>query len=160
MTATLRAEFASSSTSIPVGDGVAWIDAASAQIDYFTFYGAIIDEHFPGDVRGAAVLDVGAHKGYFALRCLADGARRVDSYEPASQNLARLQESEATFGGEGEWRVYQSAVGAHAGSIELNLSPGSWGHSIHVPVGGTSVGSETVEMVALSEALRLSLIHI
>ena len=154
-TAVLRAEFArGSSTEIPVGDGVAWIDVESAEIDYFTLYGSLIDGHFPCEVRGAAVLDIGAHKGYFALRCLMSGARRVDSYEPASQNFTRLQQSATSFEGRGEWRVHKSAVGAQAGSVELHLSSGSWGHSVHVPVGGISVGSETVEKIALSSALH------
>lgn len=147
----VKAEFGRNrSTAVPVGSRVAWVDADSADIDYFTLYGAIVDRHFACDVAGAAVLDVGAHKGYFALRCLADGAARVDSYEPASQNLRRLNESASASE---SWNVYGSAVGAHAGSIELHLAPGSWGHSVHVPVGGESVGIETVDMIALSDAL-------
>ena len=83
-TALLRAERDGvDDISVPLGDLVAWVDHASREIDYFTLYGAIIDRHFPADVRDAAVLDVGAHKGYFAVRSFADGATRVDSYEPA-----------------------------------------------------------------------------
>ncbi len=150
--ALVQAEFGRErSTAVPIGDRTAWIDEASADIDYFTLYGAIVDEHFSCDVDGAAVLDIGAHKGYFALRCLADGATRVDSYEPASQNLRRLRESASAS--EEMWNVFGNAVGATAGSVELYLAPGSWGHSVHVPVGGESVGTETVEMVALSDAL-------
>ncbi|MEM7142220.1 MAG: FkbM family methyltransferase [Actinomycetota bacterium] len=135
---------------VPVGDRTAWIDGASDEIDYFTLYGAIVDRHFPCDVAGAAVLDVGAHKGYFALRSFADGAARVDSYEPASQNLSSLRRSAVDAL---DWTVHPAAVGAEAGTVELHLAPGSWGHSVHTPVGGTSVGTETVEMVALSDAL-------
>ncbi len=135
---------------VPIGDGTAWISGASDEVDYFTLYGAIIDGHFPADVQGAAVLDIGAHKGYFALRSFAEGATRVDSYEPASQNLESLRRSAAD---DGRWNVHPVAVGAEAGTVELHLSPGSWGHSVHVPVGGESVGSEEVEMVSLSSAL-------
>ena len=101
--------------------------------------------------RDAAVLDIGAHKGYFALRSLADGATRVDSYEPASQNLRSLRRSADA---RSDWRVFPAAVGAEAGTVSLHLAPGSWGHSVHTPVGGESVGTEVVEMVALSDALR------
>lgn len=150
--ALLRAERGSTEDlAVPLGDLVGWVDPASGEVDYFTLYGALIDRHFPCDVAGAAVLDIGAHKGYFALRSFADGAARVDSYEPASQNLASLRraaDSRAT------WRVFPHAVGAAAGTVSLHLAPGSWGHSVHTPVGGESVGTEEVEMVALSDALR------
>lgn len=136
---------------IPLGDLVAWIDPTSREVDYFTLYGAVIDRHFPCDVAGAAVLDIGAHKGYFALRSFADGATRVDSYEPASQNLASLRRAADV---RSEWKVFPNAVGADAGTVSLHLAPGSWGHSVHTPVGGESVGNEEVEMVALSDALR------
>ena len=52
-----------------------------------------------------------------------------------------------------QWPVHPCAVGAEVGSVELHLAPGSWGHSVHKPVGGESVGTETVDMVALSDAL-------
>ena len=135
---------------VPIGEGTAWIAGDTDEVDYFTLYGALIDRHFPADVSDTAVLDIGAHKGYYALRCFADGARRVDSYEPASQNLESLRRSAATME---NWNLHAAAVGAEAGTIELHLSPGSWGHSVHVPVGGESVGSEVVEMVSLSSAL-------
>ncbi len=135
---------------VPIGALAAHVPAASHRVDYFTLYGAIVDRHFPCDVRGAAVLDIGAHKGYFALRAFADGAERVDSYEPASQNFESLSRS---ADGVGTWAVHRAAVGAEPGSIELHLAPGSWGHSVHVPVGGESVGTETVDMVSLSSAL-------
>lgn len=150
--ALLRAERGSDTDlAVPLGELTAWIDPASGEIDYFTLYGAIIDRHFPCDVGGAAVLDIGAHKGYFALRCFSDGATRVDSYEPASQNLRSLRRSAET---RSEWRVFPNAVGAQDGTVSLHLAPGSWGHSVHTPVGGESVGTEVVEMVALSDALR------
>ena len=136
---------------VPLGDLVAWIDPASREVDYFTLYGAVIDRHFPCDVTGAAVLDIGAHKGYFALRSFADGATRVDSYEPASQNLHSLRRSAEE---RPTWRVFPNAVGAAAGTVSLHLAAGSWGHSVHTPVGGESVGTEVVDMVALSTALR------
>lgn len=136
---------------VPLGGLVAHLAAASVEIDYFTLYGAIVDRHFPCDVEGAAVLDVGAHKGYFAVRSFADGAVQVDSYEPAGQNLTSLRRSAEAHPG---WRVFPHAVGADAGTVTLHLAPGSWGHSVHTPVGGESVGVEEVEMVALSTALR------
>ena len=148
----LRAERGSDvDLAVPIGDLQAWVDPTSRDIDYFTLYGAVIDRHFPCDVDGAAVLDIGAHKGYFAVRSFADGAARVDSYEPASQNLASLNRSAL---GRGEWRVFPNAVGATTGTVTLHLAPGSWGHSVHTPVGGESVGTEVVDMVALTDALR------
>lgn len=139
-----------SDLAIPIGELTAWISASTGRIDYFTLYGSVIDRHFSCDVADAAVLDIGAHKGYFALRSFADGAGRVDSYEPESQNLESLNRSAH---GRSNWRVFPTAVGASAGTVTLHLAPGSWAHSVHTPVGGESVGTETVEMVALSDAL-------
>lgn len=149
--ALLRAELqAGEDVEVPIGDGIALIAGPTDTVDYFTLYGSIIDQLFAADVKDAAVLDIGAHKGYYALRSLAEGAYRVDSYEPASQNLDSLNRSAE---GQTDWYVHPVAVGATAGSVELHLSPGSWGHSVHVPVGGESVGTEQVEMISLSDAL-------
>jgi FkbM family methyltransferase len=135
---------------VPIGSLSGWIAAESGRVDYFTMYGSLIDGHFSADVDGAAVLDIGAHKGYFALRCFAEGATRVHSYEPASQNLESLERSAAEFE---PWRIIPKAVGPEAGSVVLHLAPGSWAHSVHTPVGGESVGTEDVEMLALSDVL-------
>ena len=147
----LRAERrAGTDVAVPVGEGTAWVAAESDEVDYFTLYGALIDRHFSFDSKDVAVLDIGAHKGYTALRSFAEGAYRVDSYEPASQNLVSLRRSSEEID---RWQIRPCAVGADAGTVELHLAVGSWGHSIHVPVGGESVGTEIVEMVALSTAL-------
>lgn len=150
--ALLSAEFANEAdVDVPVGTSTAHLAAPDVWTDYRTIYGALVDRHFDADVAGASVLDIGAHKGYFALRCLSDGAASVDSYEPASPNLASLERSAA---GRSDWTVHGVAVGATAGSVTLHLAPGSWGHSIHTPVGGGATGTEEVEVVALASVLR------
>lgn len=148
----LRAEFGRGrrDVAVPIGSTTAWVLAATDRVDYFTLYGSIMDRHFSSDVDGATVLDVGAHKGYYAMRELAGGAASVHSYEPASQNLEALRRSAADVS---RWKVHPVAVGASSGSVELNLSAGSWGHSIHTPIGGESVRSEHVDVVALSDVL-------
>jgi len=136
---------------VPFGSIDLHLLADTNRIDYFTLYGAIIDRHFDSDVAGAVVLDIGAHKGYFAARAVNDGALRVESYEPASQNLVALMRSAESLP---TWQVHPVAVGAEDGTVTLNLSAGSWGHSIHEPLGGEVTGTEEVELVALSDRLR------
>ena len=46
---------------------------------------------YAGDYRGAFVVDVGAHKGYYGAYALAHGARWVVSYEPETANFALLE---------------------------------------------------------------------
>lgn len=135
---------------VPLGRATLTIARESHWFDYLTMYGALIDRHFDGDYRGVAVLDIGAHKGYFAARVLADGATRVASFEPASQNARHL---ETAAGDVATWEVHREAVGASAGTITLHLATGSWGHSIHAPVGSETQGTEEVALTALSDAL-------
>ena len=149
----IRAEFARGGTdvTIRVGPSEVYVAAATCRIDYYTLYGALIDQHFSWSVADSAVLDIGAHKGYYAARSLAHGAIRVDSYEPGSQNLSYLNRSAERHQ---KWRVQAAAVGAEAGTVDLYLSADSWSHSIHEPQNGSSVGTEQVRLFPLTEALR------
>lgn len=45
------------------------------------------------DYRGAIVLDIGAHKGYFTIYALLNGADKVFSYEPDDLNFKFLEKN-------------------------------------------------------------------
>ena len=149
----LRAEFnwRNADRIVTIGSTDLCFRGDTQRIDYFTLFGALLDRHFDDDVRGAAVLDVGAHKGFYAARALDDGAASVRSYEPASQNYDAL---ESAASNNPNWITTRAAVGAEEGSITLHLSPGSWGHSVHTPLGGVSTGTEVVPLLSLSTELR------
>lgn len=149
----VRAEFSKGRRpiSVPVGPVVVTIAPSTFRIDYLTLYGALIDRHFDEPSTGCSVLDIGAHKGYFAARCLVDGARSVVSYEPEEQNLAFLQASAIECP---NWSIVPAAVATDEGMVELHVSPASWSHSIHVPIGGTVNSTQSVRTLGLSTVLR------
>ena len=67
------------------------------EIDWETLKNTLVDEPYLADYRGAIVLDLGAHKGYYGAYALAHGAASVASYEPEAANVSFLARSAATF---------------------------------------------------------------
>jgi hypothetical protein len=101
----------------------------------------VLEGSYATDYRGAVVLDIGAHKGYFGAYALAHGARAVVSFEPERANVALLEESAASFRTrEADWRVVPVAVGAAAGEAELHVMSASWGHILPTPSPSTRSG--------------------
>ena len=104
--------------------------------------------------RDAIVVDIGAHKGYFGAYALLKGARRVVSYEPASQNFSRLEQSAASFRGSGRrWDVHRAAVTADGRPVELRLSPESWAHRIVPAAGAVASRAEAIDSVAFADVI-------
>ncbi|MGH3078163.1 MAG: FkbM family methyltransferase [Gaiellaceae bacterium] len=116
----------------------------------------VLEGSYATDYRGAVVLDIGAHKGYFGAYALAHGARAVVSFEPERANVALLEESAASFRArEADWRVVPVAVGAAAGEAELHVMSASWGHALHPPdaFAEYEVGTQVVPVAALADVL-------
>jgi FkbM family methyltransferase len=74
----------------------------------------ILGEMSDDEVRGKNVLDLGANAGYFSMRCLVAGARKVVCVEPSPPTFARLHRNlgpapgavlvnAAVFDGVAEW---------------------------------------------------------
>jgi len=103
-------------------------------IDWESLKFVVADHAYRTDHKGAIVLDLGAHKGYYGAYALAHGAHTVISFEPETANLELLDRSAATYGKRGaDWRVRRSAVGAQRGKAALHVMSGSWAHSLHPP---------------------------
>ena len=110
-----------SAYAVPYGRGALYLSHADYEIDWETLKNVLADEPYPTDYRGAIVLDIGAHKGYYGAYALVQGARRVISFEPETENVKHLERSVASFDGRGDsWRVERVAVGAHAAEGELD----------------------------------------
>jgi FkbM family methyltransferase len=133
-----------------LGDIDLEVDVTDNNVDYLTLYGSLVDRLFDADVAHAAVLDVGAHKGYYAARCLYAGAAIVHSYEPAESNFRSLARSAEGTGG---WHVHRCALGDHQGTVRLHLSDQSWGHSLVGLGPGRDAGTEEVDLMSLNTAL-------
>jgi FkbM family methyltransferase len=136
--------------------GPVFIARATLEIDRRQFDYIFDGPHYEIDYDGAAVLDVGAHKGYFAAYALTRGAAEITSFEPESQNFRFLRESAARARRRGaRWQARKEAVGAAAGETDLFVSAESWGHSLMVPAqdGPTEGRRERVQVVALEPLL-------
>jgi FkbM family methyltransferase len=137
--------------------GCVFFGRESLTIDRATFFDVFLEDVYAGDVNGALVIDLGAHKGYFAARALLLGAAEVWSYEPSVQNFTLLERAAESFNANGNrWAVHRAAVGPAGGTAQLHVSGESWAHSL-LPLsqGGTraEVGVEMVEVTALAAIL-------
>jgi FkbM family methyltransferase len=116
----------------------------------------VLDDSYATDYRGAVVLDVGAHKGYYGAYALARGARTVVSFEPERANVELLERSAAWAVAKGaDWRVRPVAIGPAGGEAELHVMGASWGHALHPPAAFAEheVGTQLVPVAALADAL-------
>lgn len=100
---------------------------ADSWADWLVLNEIITGEYEDADFANATVVDVGAHKGYFAAYAFARGATRVISYEPAPKNLSALRTSAS---GDPNWEVIGAAVAPHVGVVSLSLDH-SWTHTTH-----------------------------
>jgi FkbM family methyltransferase len=119
-------------------------------IDWKIFVDVFVDEEYAAPYRGAHVLDVGAHKGYFGAYALANDASFVVSIEPEARNFEALTRSAAQLGS--RWRTRNAAVGATSATGTLLLDRTPWGHSLsHV---ARPAGEQPVTIITLEQALE------
>lgn len=142
----------------PLGRRV-YIRRRTFNSDFEAFRGVFLPRRnaYQGNYRGVAVLDIGAHKGYFGAYALLNGARRVVSYEPEPSNFALLERGARSFRQQGaSWQARASAVAGRSGRAMLHVSGESWTHSLgRLPRDGAArqVGEVGVEVVGIAEAL-------
>jgi len=138
------------------GEGTIYLSDDDFVIDMKSLAFVAVDDAYAGDYRSAVVVDIGAHKGYYAAYALAHGARAAVSYEPEAANFALLERAAATVRAQGgAWQTRQSAVGADPGEGELHVMGASWGHALHPPTEFDKYerGVERVRVEALADVL-------
>ncbi len=140
---------------VRVGPATVFLSDDDYEIDWASFAFVAIDQAYEGDYRDAFVLDLGAHKGYYAAYAFRHGARTVVSYEPESTNASYLEAAATRFLGARTWRTARAAVGAETGEAGLHVMGASWGHAIHPPDAWAEheVGLEHVRVDALTKVL-------
>jgi FkbM family methyltransferase len=141
---------------LPFGHATVYLSRDDYEIDWASFAFVAVDDAYAGDYHGAAVVDIGAHKGYYGAYALAHGARSVVSYEPEAANFALLERAAAGVRARrGEWQTRKCAVGADAGEAEIHVMGASWGHALHPPdeFAVHAVGVERVRIEALGDVL-------
>ncbi len=137
---------------LQLGPTTVYLAHDNYEIDWASLAFVAVDEAYAGDYHGAVVVDIGAHKGYYAAYALFHGARTVVSYEPETANLALLRRAAAR---DDRWQTKRSAVGAERGEAELHVMGASWGHALHPPEAFAKheVGLERVPVDALADVL-------
>jgi FkbM family methyltransferase len=133
------------------------VDCRVARIRFgresFPFDWYVFDEIFIKRIyRGlrfecASVLDLGAHKGYFAVFALSHCATRVVSFEPEAANFRRLA---AAAEGVAGWTVRQEGIAGEAGVRRLRIKE-AWSHKLVLD--GDDGDGVTVPAVALGDVL-------
>jgi FkbM family methyltransferase len=118
-------------------------------VDWKAFVEVLGEQPYADEYSNAAVLDVGAHKGYFGAYALAHGASFVASFEPAAPNFAALSRASARL--RGRWVARNAALGGVAGTQMLQLDTTSWAHSLIEAERPT--GEQRVSVVTLAQAL-------
>jgi FkbM family methyltransferase len=127
-----------------------WFEPSSV-IDGRLLRSIFIRNEYACDFRDRLVLDIGAHKGYFAAYAFLHGARAVVSFEPASANFALLSRSAGSSSW--DWSAERAAIGPVAGTATINISSESWAHSIGDIPSGAVVGNEVVAMLPLADVI-------
>lgn len=98
---------------------------------------------------GWRVLDLGAHKGTFAVRAARRGAARVLAVEPEPRNVALLRRN-VERNAPGVVEVLEGAVAGSAGTGVLRTSDSPTGHVL-APGGDVGAGAVEVRLVTLPE---------
>jgi FkbM family methyltransferase len=111
--------------------GRIFLDGQNAVIDFrvmlHVFLAEVYDQLHLSD---RVVIDIGAHKGYFAAYALMAGARAVWCYEPESVNFTHLSRfAETARQGGKEIQAIRAAAGDLDGEVTLYRSHESWGHT-------------------------------
>lgn len=136
---------------VPVAGGRVRVRTDTLVIDVVTLEYCLSGQYFPAAVEDRVVLDLGAHKGYFAVYCLQRGARAVLSVEPEAMNHACLASTRVAAAG--TWTNLRAAVGAQRGTAVLHSSTESWSHSLVELPSGELLRSEEVPVVAFRDLL-------
>jgi FkbM family methyltransferase len=107
-----------------------FVDGQSAIVDLHVFAQAFLDQIYDSiDLTGRVVIDIGAHKGYFAAYALSKGVKAVLCYEPEESNFQALcLFSHSITSAQQPVEVHHEAVG-NDNEMDLYVSVDSWAHT-------------------------------
>jgi FkbM family methyltransferase len=139
------------------GPARVYLTRSDYAVDRASLVFAVAEASYATDYEETAVLDVGAHKGYFSAYAVCHGARAVVSYEPESGNLDVLERTASGYRESGAtWTIRSAAVDAEHRRADLHVMHASWGHALEPPASFAEheVGTEAVDVVALASAIE------
>ncbi len=125
----------------------------------FAVYELFADDAYrlPWFTRGLrddpVVLDLGGHIGSFSLAiCQLFARARVDAYEPTPFTSGYLRRNIERNGLGDRLRVFENAVSAHAGVLEMAIADDGSAHNGVMLVGAPGMESIEVPSIALADA--------
>lgn len=133
-----------------------YIDRADLDTDWEAWRQIFFPKYgiYASDYEDVVVVDVGAHKGYFAAFALLGGARRVFSFEPESRNFALLTRAATSYREPDRWARRKAAVGATTRRARLLIGDESWSHSLVASAPGTApLSAEEVDVVSMASVI-------
>jgi FkbM family methyltransferase len=140
--------------SLRVGSGSVFLSDDALTADRGAFEEVFVDECYAGDHRGAIVVDIGAHKGYYSAYAAKHGAAAILAYEPERRNLSYLRRTAESYQ-DSRWHVHDVAVGARAGDGTLWVNAEPWAHSLLQPLAaGDPPATQPVEIVPFGDVIR------
>jgi FkbM family methyltransferase len=138
---------------VPLPSGTVFLGGESLFVDAKTLGYVWSERVFAAECAGRLVVDLGAHKGYFAAWALANGAAHVHSVEPEAGNFARLDKARRMSAHSRHWSVRRAAVGDSNRTVSLFVSSESWAHSIQDGM-VDAISEQSVSMLPLAEVLE------
>jgi FkbM family methyltransferase len=104
--------------------------------------------------NNALLIDIGGHKGYYAIFALLNGAKKVMSYEFEENNLKSFQNMIDKFSLSTQIEIVPKAMSNKEGSMNLNVYDTSWSHSIVDRIDKAPIKTLTIDTVSLGMATR------
>ena len=138
---------------IPIGNGLVEVNLYR-KADWFTFKEVILEDEYKADFKNKAIIDVGAHRGYFLAKAAKEGAKHLSCFEPEADNFAALKRvADSLNGSSCSVDVYKSAIAKESGQLELHVSNQSWSHSLASRDDRECLHKETISAITLADAI-------
>ncbi len=139
---------------IPSKIGNLFLSGDKYFFDLVAFHYIFVQQIYKTDYQNTSVIDVGAHKGYYAAYALKEGAKKVISFEPEGNNFACLSRSARSFKEYGcKIEVYNACVGSRSGKATLYSMKECLSHSLFPRKDKRIIQEERVQMVDFSSIL-------
>lgn len=138
---------------IPEHSAKALISGKNFVYDKNPFREIFYDHKYKTDYIDAVVLDIGAHKGYYTLYSLLNGASRVWAYEPDKFNFSFLEKNIYRNKFSDKVYLFNKAVGRKSMQRDFFIMKSSVSHSLTERSDREIVGKSKIRVVSINDVL-------
>ncbi len=143
---------------LPFAGGRLLVDALH-EPDWRVYRGVFVRKEYAADCRNSVVVDVGAHRGFFAAMALMRGCATLLAYEPEPVNLEFLRANVREMAGPGQQaHVHPEAVGMAGGTASFYAYDESWSHSVVERPDKQLVSSLEVDQTAFADVVEQAVV--